>query len=404
MTSAAAELRLSQPALTQSITKLETWIGDKLLERERGGSFVTPSGYTFARRVGRFFSQLEFAILEPIGGGPIVDAVHSAAMLAKLRSIHIQVLIAVAASASFEEAARRLGIQRPVLQRVARELEQILRRQLYDRRGLGFTTSAHGLELARRWRIALREIEYGVEEIFAQKGRVGSRIVIGSMHLVSATLLARALNNVASEFPHARFQIVEMRYGELLNALRNGDIDLAYGMLRAPSGYNDIVEEILFHDPYVIVVRRGHPLSNANKKLTLRDLMAYEWIMPAAGGLRSQSFDQLFAGVRKPPLVRIETTSVKMQKELIVSSDRITLFTRSEMMKDENQIRLISLPSVHRIPKNADGLITRAGWLPTPIQLRLLMLLREYSSSEGKASEKSVTGSAPTDWSILNVS
>lgn len=379
ITSAAAEINLSQPAVTQALAKLEQDLDQKLLERRHTGSFLNPSGELFVRRVRRFFSQLRSALCDPIVGSPIADPLHVAVTETKLRSSQIAALIAISESGSFELAARQLNISQPSLHRTARELEHILRRTLYDRHASGFTTTPQGTELARRWKVALRELEYGREELLAARGAKGSRVIVGSLPLASATLLARVVNKVSAEFPMARFQVFEMQYDHLITALRAGKIDFLYGVLRAPKGLRDVVEETLFHDPYVIAVRRDHPLLASPGPISLRDLARYEWIMPAEGNPRRTSFDKLFKALKTAPDVRIETHSVTIQKELLASSDRITLLTRRELQRDENALRLAQAPFEFDVRRSPDGVARRADWEPTQIQSRFLDLLRDFA-------------------------
>lgn len=381
ITGAAAEINLSQPAVTQALAKLEADLGEKLLERRHTGSFLSPAGKVFIRRVRRFFGQLRAALCEPLTGSPIADPAHVSVTEIRLRSSQIAALIAVSESGSFEEAARQLQISQPSLHRTARELEHVLRRTLYDRHASGFTTTPQGSELARRWKVALRELEYGREELLAARGAMGSRVIIGSLPLASATLLARAINKVSAEFPTARFQVFEMQYELLLSALRAGNIDFLYGVLRAPAWASDVVEEPLFQDPYVIAARYGHPLLSGAESITLHDLARYEWIMPAGGNPRRTSFDKLFAGSGTTPQVRIETHSVTIQKELLASSDRVTLLTRKELERDENALRLMQAPFDLNLRRSPDGVAHRADWEPTPLQSRFIESLRECAGA-----------------------
>src|SRR5438876_686888 len=81
---------------------------------------------------------------------------------------------------AFEAAARRLDISQPALHRSARDLERVIRRSLYQRMARGLAPTSQARELARRLKVALRELEYGIEEICAAQGIFMSRIRVGS--------------------------------------------------------------------------------------------------------------------------------------------------------------------------------------------------------------------------------
>ena len=61
---------------------------------------------------------------------------------------------------SFDQAARSLGVSQPSLNRTARELERNLRRAIYYRVARGITTTEQGAELARQFKLAMRELDY----------------------------------------------------------------------------------------------------------------------------------------------------------------------------------------------------------------------------------------------------
>jgi LysR family transcriptional regulator, regulator for genes of the gallate degradation pathway len=75
----------------------------------------------------------------------------------------------IAECGSFEAAARRLNISQPALHRSARDLERVVRRSLYQRMARGMAPTSQARELARRLKVALRELEYGVEEFGQRK-------------------------------------------------------------------------------------------------------------------------------------------------------------------------------------------------------------------------------------------
>ncbi len=133
-----------------------------------------------------------------------------------------------------------------------------------------------------------------------------------------------------SKRPNTKTLIYEVPYPSLLESLRSGTIDFIYGILRQSDETGDIVEETLFQDPYVIAVRRGHPLL---QKSTIRktDLAEYGWIM-ASVGPRRRYLDDLFRNARCPiPSTMIETVSLTTRRAILLTSDRLSLLTVSEI-------------------------------------------------------------------------
>jgi molybdate transport repressor ModE-like protein len=69
----AKELGLSQPAVTQMLTQLETVLGVTLLERRRNGSFPTPLGSVLLPRVQRLFAHLQSVLRDPVVGASLSE-------------------------------------------------------------------------------------------------------------------------------------------------------------------------------------------------------------------------------------------------------------------------------------------------------------------------------------------
>ncbi len=371
---AAREVNLSQPGLTQSIHALEARLKTRLFDRRRSGCYVTAPGAILLPRVRRFFDHIGAALSEPAVGSPLVDRHDLAASVHKITGLQIRSLIAIAEAPSIEAAARRLAVSQPSLYRPARDLERELRRSLYHRTAQGVTTNAQGAELARRFQVALREIEYGLEEVHAAQGSVVSRIAVGNIPHSGERILAAAVDALLASYPTARVQVIDGHYDVLLDDLRAGRLDLLFGVLRRPDWATDVREELLFENPYVVVARAGHPLARL-KKMTLRELARYDWIMPEPGAPRRQAFDRMFAGLPRPPTVSIETTSLAIYRSTLATSDRLTLMSRLAAQSAESA-RLAVLPFRSEHLRRRDGVASRIDWHPTTVHLQFLRLLR----------------------------
>ena len=377
ISAASKVVHLSQPGVTQGISGLEQRIKVSLFDRRRTGCYLTRPGAIFLPRVQRLLAQVRQALCEPTVGTPLVGRDLVAALENRLTGAHMRSLIAVSDSGSFDGAARRLGISQPSLHRSARDLERALRRTLYRRTAQGLTTTAHGGELARRFKIALREIEYGIEELNAAQGRFISRIAIGNIPHSETHVLSKAVNAFLAAYPGAYVQILDGHYEELLAGLRAGQLDILFGVLRRPAWAVDVEEELLFSNPYAVVARRGHPITMLSKP-RVRDLARYEWMTPSEGAPRRQAFEKIFAGVCAPPKVSIETTSMEIYKSVLEASDRLALLPQRDVRMGKTA-ELAVLPFRSPALSRFDGVATRTDWKPTSIHLQFLQKLRQYS-------------------------
>jgi DNA-binding transcriptional LysR family regulator len=370
---AAKMVNLSQPGVTQSVHALERRVGGKLFERGGSGCYLTPSSAILLPRVHRFFERLRGALGEA-GTAAQFPAPAFDVTVNRITGPQIRALIAVSESNSLDAAARALKISEPSLHRTARGLERELRRRLFQRTSRGITTNAQGTEIARRFQIALRELAYGVEELQAARGNVVSRIVIGNIPHSGSQILSSAINDFLAEYPTASVQIIDGGYEALLEDLRAGKIDLVFGVLRRPAWAQDVSEEVLFDNPYVVVGRVGHPLSRS-RKLGLQELARFDWILPGPMTPRQQAFRRIFARLPALPKISVETIYLQIYRDLLATTDRLTLMSTLEAQLNE-QAKLAVLPFGSPELHRADGLAMRADWQPTHIHQHFLKVLR----------------------------
>jgi LysR family transcriptional regulator, regulator for genes of the gallate degradation pathway len=373
LSSAAREINLSQPGLTQAIRALEGQLNGRLFDRRRSGCYTTELGAIFFPRVQRFFSHM-WAALHEAGHSSwarreVIDAV-----VRRISKPQIRSLIAISESQSFDAAARSLRISEPSLHRSARTLERELRRSLYQRTAHGMTTTPYGYELARRYQVALREIEYALEELQAARGKIVSHIAVGHIPHSATQILSYTIKEFLAKYPAASVQILDGHYDDLLNALRAGRLDLLFGVLRRPDWAIDIKEELLFANPYVIVARSGHPLTRL-KQPNLRHLANYDWIMPGPMTPRQQALQRMFGSLPDAVRISIETTSLQIYRTILATTDRLTLMSRFEAQLNDNRF-LAVLPFRSPHLRRSDGIATRLGWEPTSIHLHFLDILR----------------------------
>jgi DNA-binding transcriptional LysR family regulator len=227
-------------------------------------------------------------------------------------------------------------------------------------------------EFARKIKLALREVEWGIDEVEAARGNIGGEIVIGAMLLAGSVVLASVINEFVSKYPNANVRILNGHAEDMLRCLRSGDVDVVIGLLR-DAGSDDLVYQALAETPYVVVGRHGHPLLNKTK-VTLDDLADHDWIIGTPGATRRYRFDKLFDGRRKPP-ARIATCSLPTMRLLLTQSDRLTMLTSYELMYEEDALTEVPFGPIEPVP--SIGLTMRENWLPTQLQADFIDLIQK---------------------------
>jgi LysR family transcriptional regulator, regulator for genes of the gallate degradation pathway len=371
---AARHLGLSQPAVSDALSKLEAETGTRLLDRGASGSAGTAAGKLLYRRVARMLRQIEQGIAH-IGEADGI-ALDTRAVTRLLTTTQVRYHIAIAEHGSFRAAARHLGIAEPTLHRTARDFESGLKISLYRRHLRGVAATELGMQLAITLRVALREIDQALAEIANAQGLAEGRIAFGCLPMMPKQLVARAIGRMLRLHPGVEIEMEEGSHDYLMGTLRNGTMDFVIGALRGDGIAPDLVETALFEDPYVVVARSAHKLARATR-IKDTDLARQQWIIPPRGMPRYAAVQALFAKLPKRPDAVLETSSLAMMTSALAESDCLSVLSRSQASTHEFNANIAVLPIDMPWRKRLVGTTTRAGWLPTRIQRRFLTLVRQ---------------------------
>ncbi len=274
LSAAARSVHMSQPAVTQAVAGLEAHFGAALLNRRSSGVSATAAGEICLIRIDRALSQIRDALLETRGGDR-VDATRF------VRSRQLDALSAVVEFGNFSVAARARRTSQSNVHRSARELERTLGLPLFEKTSFGVTPTREAERLARRVRLAFRELSQAEAEVQALVGAKSGRTVIAALPLARSYLVPAALLEFSQSNPLHAVEIIDGTYTNLLAGLRSGESDVLIGALRDPAPAPDIVQEHLFDDPLAIIARADHPL--AGRRPTAASLRKFEWIAPRRG-------------------------------------------------------------------------------------------------------------------------
>ncbi len=351
LSAAAQAISLTQPALTQGLAKLERQFGAPLFERRSGGMTPTPVAQLIVPRIEAALAQI---------ASPRVT-------MAQLRA-----LIAVADAGSYAAASAATGLTQPTLHRAVGDLSIALRRVLVERRGKGIGLTEAGRRTVRAFRLARAELLAGLSEVAALQGRETGRITIGAMPLSRARLLPAAVTAFHRQHPDMEIRIVEGSHAELIEPLRDGEIDLLIGALRDASPGNDVVQQPLFEDQPVVIGRAGHPLAMATQ-IGPELLASYPWTISAPGTPLRLLWERLFGRAGVPlPAVPVECGSVITIRQILLDSDFLTLLSPDQVAVELEAGWLTRIGDPPAALRRKIGITTRDGWRPTAMQAAFL--------------------------------
>ncbi len=372
LSGAAAACRVSQPAVSQALSKLEQGMGGPLLSRRPQGVFLTDRGAVFAKRVGRAMARLDTALAQ-VAPRLVVTATAS----------QLRALIAMAEAQNFTLAARALGLAQPSVHRAITQIERDAGVALFDRRPFGMVATRPAQRLAQAARLAFAELDQASADLAEFDGRDGGRVVVGALPLARSVVLPEALARFHAARPRAHVTVFDGPYDEMLVGLRRGDIDVILGALRDPAPIEDVIQETLFSDRLACLARPDHPLAR-DVAIPLATLAGQAWVVPRQGVPARAQFDALFRdhGLAAPDPV-VECGSILLMRELLHRGAFLGCISAQQAEAEVARGLLARLDTGIDWPDRAIGLTYRADWMPTGAQTALLDVIRSVARAGG---------------------
>lgn len=353
---AAKIVHISQPALTQAMAGLETALETDLFFRQNDGMKATDAAKLFYPRVVAALGFIRFT-----------RATH-----AQLRAFW-----ALSRGGSYPEASQQTGLAPASLHRAVSDLELVVAQPLVRRLGRKMDLTPFGRTFARAVKLAHAELAAGLSELEALRGKSAGKIAVGAMPLCRARILPATIVDFQRAYPEFEVLVAEGSHAELVDPLRDGDLDLLIGALRDPAPGRDLVQEPLFVDKPVVLGRAHHPLARKRGHPTLRDLAGYEWCLPQRGVPLRDRWQALFeAEGLEPPPVRVEIGSGIAIRQILISTDALTLLSPDQVALELESKWLVIVAKTQLT--RTIGLIYRADWRPTQAQRRFMDTLKQH--------------------------
>lgn len=204
---------------------------------------------------------------------------------------HLRYFLAVADELNFTRAAAREGVSQQVLSVQVGQLEKELGVRLFDRDTRRVALTDAGRALADRARAVQASVDALTEDARLLSGGASGRLRLGHWHSAAFDIVPRLVNETRAAHPEIQVVSVDLPAGELAEAVRRGELDVALARWSRPSG------ELFFEPVRVqrtgVVLRAEHPLA-ARAELALEALDGEPLIMPPRDVL-PERFDALMA-------------------------------------------------------------------------------------------------------------
>jgi DNA-binding transcriptional LysR family regulator len=312
----------------------------------------------------------------------------------RLRLRDLFVFLTVTECGSMGKAGAKLGVSTPSISEVIAGLEHALGARLLDRSPQGVVMTPYGEALLVRARAAFDELRQGIRDIEFIGDAQAGELRIGCPESITAGFLLPILQRLTTAYPRVRYHVRQVQqptvdYPELHE--RKVDLVLArWGNDPRKDEINsDLAVEILFNDPFFLVVSKKSKWAR-RRKVELADLVDTPFVIPSVdawgGALVAEAFRQ--RGL-PPPNAVISTLSIPLRNELIGNGRFITLLTRSVVRTFGERYSLKVLPIELPAHRSPIGIVSLRNRTLGPVVQLFIECARDVARSmAGQASSR----------------
>lgn len=292
----------------------------------------------------------------------------------------LKAFLAAVETGSIRAAARRLSLSQASLTKALRDLEESLGTSLIQRSVRGIQLTRSGTKLLVRAKLIARQMELAESEMKQLEGEDEGTVAIGVTPLIALTILPHAVTEFLQHHKRIRFHIVEGYEGIALPGVRQGVLDCGVMIISEDQLAQDLEFDYWFSTESVVVMREGHPLSQAR---TLADLADQVWLATSFGssGRGGKIATYFSKNGLPPPEHTLRCDSVAMSNALIRTTDVLSLAPAPLLDCVEAQgIRRAQITTPP--PRNNFGMVTRADTPLSPAAAAFTSFLRELAISK----------------------
>lgn len=279
-----------------------------------------------------------------------------------LRDIHY--LVALADHKHFGRAAAACFVSQPTLSTQIRKLEEELGVALVERTPRRVMLTPAGLDAVERARRIVAEVEQMKEAARREQDPESGAVRLGIFPTLGPYLLPHVVPQIRKRFPQLELLLVEEKSDVLLARLRDGRLDAA--ILALPLPDDQLHTELLFEEPFVLAVPKGHALASRGP-LRMQDLDNERLLLLEDGHcLREQALEVChLAGAHERGEFR--ATSLETLRQMVAANVGLTLLPTLAV-----QPPVAQSPDIHLLP-----------FQDPPPSRRIAMVWRRSSAQDG---------------------
>lgn len=255
----------------------------------------------------------------------------------------LKYFVKAAETLNFSEAAKALYVTQSTLSQQVRQLEDEIGIQLFERSSHNVILTEAGQEMLPYAIEAIHSAASCVDRINDLKQMLTGTLKIGVTYTF-IPILTETVDEFMKRYPAVRIDICCKSMEELMQMLEKREVDFVLAF-KPTRRYPDINSYTLFYNRLSAIVRSGHPIAE-RLSISLKDLSAYNLIMPARGLQSRNAFEAIPSRSDYEFSIRAELNEVNILLQLVRKSNLVSVLSEATIHNE---------PLLKAIPIDAPG-------------------------------------------------
>jgi LysR family transcriptional regulator, hydrogen peroxide-inducible genes activator len=302
-------------------------------------------------------------------------------------------VVALAQEQHFGRAAERCHVSQPTLSIAVKKLEEELEVTLFERCKNGVRITPLGERIVAMAGGVLHQIAAIKDVAAADKDQLVGPLALGTLPTIGPYLLPQFIPLLQKTASQLSLYVEEGSQDSLTLKLRNGELDAI--LVAAPFSEPDVVSQVLFDEPFVLLLPADHQLANKSV-IAAADLDPTEVLLPGEG---DRFRDQVLAAF--PRLSPLQAAGPGAKRNLMRGS---TLEALRHMVASKLGVTILPQTAAEA-PVYASDLLTMRPF-ESPAPKRTLLLAWRVSFPRHKAIDvlrRTIQASSSAFWNYNTV-
>ena len=192
----------------------------------------------------------------------------------------LRYIVVLAEERHFGRTAERCHVSQPTLSIAVRKLEEELGVVLFERTKTSVQTTLLGDKIVAQARLLLVNTAAIKALAEAGKDQLNNPLILGAIFTMGPYLLPQLIPHLKLQAPNMPLYVQEDFTASLRKKLRDGLLDVI--LVSLPFSEPDVVTQVLFDEPLVVVMPQSHPLAR-KLEVAPADIACEELLLPGEG-------------------------------------------------------------------------------------------------------------------------